>query len=95
VPFDDFDVHVEALMVSERARRPTVFIERLASADVVVLCDGSPLHARSVCARTPSATPSTRRRCSWRSRGRLGARDVMIDPRWRAETDSAIESVPP
>jgi hypothetical protein len=49
VPFDDFDVHVEALMVSERAATADpYFIERLASADVVVLCDGSPLHARSV-----------------------------------------------
>jgi hypothetical protein len=47
--FDDFDVRVEALMVSDRAATndPHV-VERLANADVVVLCDGSPLHARSV-----------------------------------------------
>ena len=47
--FDECDVRVEALMVSDRAATNDQYlIDRLASADVVVLCDGSPLHARSV-----------------------------------------------
>jgi hypothetical protein len=86
--FDEFNVHVEALMVADRAATTdTYLIERLANADVVVLCDGSALHARSV----------------WRSNGfgdainaastlvAVGAvasvlGDVMIDPRGGAPT---------
>lgn len=48
-PFDGYDVRVEALMVGERAATNDPYlIGRLARADVVVLADGSPLHARSV-----------------------------------------------
>jgi hypothetical protein len=48
-PFDGLDVRVEALMVSDRAAtNDRYLIDRLSRADVVVLCDGSPLHARSV-----------------------------------------------
>jgi len=86
--FDKFDVRVEALMVADRAATTdTYLIERLANADVVVLCDGSALHARSV----------------WRANGfgdainaattlvAVGAvasvlGDVMIDPRGGAPT---------
>jgi len=86
--FDEFDVRVEALMVADRAATTdTYLIERLSNADVVVLCDGSALHARSV----------------WRSNGfgdainaastlvAVGAvasvlGDVMIDPRGGAPT---------
>jgi len=84
-------------MVSERAATADpYFIERLASADVVVLCDGSPLHARSVCARTPSATPSTRRRCSCDRRVASVLGDVMIDPRGGAPTTGlGYRIVPP
>jgi hypothetical protein len=47
--FDGLDVRVEALMVSERAATNDAYlIARLSNAEVVVLCDGSPLHARSV-----------------------------------------------
>lgn len=47
--FDDADVRVEALMVSERAATTNqYYVDRLAEADLVVLCDGSALHARSV-----------------------------------------------
>jgi len=47
--FDECDVRVEALMVSDRAAtNDQHLIDRLARADLVVLCDGSPLHARSV-----------------------------------------------
>jgi hypothetical protein len=47
--FDECDVRVEALMVSDRAAtNDQSLIDRLAGADLVVLCDGSPLHARAV-----------------------------------------------
>lgn len=46
---DALDVRVQALMVTDRASSAaTYFGERLALADLVVLGDGSPLHARSV-----------------------------------------------
>jgi hypothetical protein len=49
VAFDDVDARSEALMVSERAATSDpYFVRRLNDADLVVLCDGSPLHARSV-----------------------------------------------
>jgi hypothetical protein len=47
--FDEFDVHVEALMVSDRAAtNDPLWSDRVSNADLVVLCDGSALHARSV-----------------------------------------------
>jgi hypothetical protein len=47
--FDDFDVRVEALMVTERAATlDSYFTNRVRNADLVVLCDGSALHARAV-----------------------------------------------
>src|SRR5271170_3393713 len=47
--FDEFDVHVEALMVADRVATGDPFwTERVRGADLVVLCDGSALHARSV-----------------------------------------------
>jgi hypothetical protein len=47
--FDDYDVRVEALMVTERAATfDSYYPTRILNADVVVLCDGSALHARSV-----------------------------------------------
>jgi hypothetical protein len=47
--FDGLEVRVEALMVSDRAATTDPYwAERLTGADLVVLCDGSPLHARSV-----------------------------------------------
>jgi hypothetical protein len=52
--FDGFDVRVEALMVTDRASGlEPYFVERLADADLVVLCDGSPLHARMVWRNSP------------------------------------------
>ena len=48
------DARVEALMVTDRSSSAQpYFVERLAQADVVVLCDGSALHARSVWRNTP------------------------------------------
>lgn len=47
--FDDVDARVEALMVSSRADANDQYcVDRLAQAELVVLCDGSALHARSV-----------------------------------------------
>jgi hypothetical protein len=87
--FDEFDVHVEALMVADRAATGDPFwTDRVRGADLVVLCDGSALHARSV----------------WRANGfgdaidgartlvAIGAvasvlGEVMIDPRGGAPTN--------
>jgi hypothetical protein len=47
--FDDVDVRVEALMVSTRGEASDpYYVDRLGQSDLVVLCDGSALHARSV-----------------------------------------------
>jgi cyanophycinase-like exopeptidase len=47
--FDDVDVRVEALMVSARSEASDqYYVDRLVDAELVVLCDGSALHARSV-----------------------------------------------
>lgn len=49
-----FEHRVEALMIADRAAaREPYFAERLSSADLVVLCDGAALHARSVWRSTP------------------------------------------
>jgi hypothetical protein len=47
--FDDFGVRVEALIVTDRATTSdSYFTSRVLNADLVVLCDGSALHARAV-----------------------------------------------
>ena len=47
--FDECTVRVEALMVSDRAATSDQYlVDRLTNAELVVLCEGSPLHARSV-----------------------------------------------
>jgi hypothetical protein len=51
---EPFGFRVEALMIADRTgAAEAYFAERLAAADLVVLCDGSPLHARSVWRTTP------------------------------------------
>jgi len=48
-PFETHEARVEALMLSDRASNDEAsFAQRVADADVVVLADGSALHARSV-----------------------------------------------
>jgi hypothetical protein len=87
-PFDEYDVRVEALMVSDRAAtNDTHSIDRLANADLVVLCDGSPLHARSVWRATAFGEALN----AARTLVAIGAvssvlGDVMIDPRGGAPT---------
>jgi cyanophycinase-like exopeptidase len=86
--FDDYDVRVEALMVSERAAAADpYFVARLANADVVVLCDGSPLHARSVWRATAfgdAIDDATTVVAIGAVASVLG--EVMIDPRGGAPT---------
>lgn len=81
-------VHVEALMVGDRAAaNEPHFVERLARADLVVLCDGSALHARTVWRATlvGEALRTVRRLAAVGSVATVLG-DVMIDPRGGAPT---------
>lgn len=84
----EFDVAVEALMV---ARRPdalnTSMAERLRGAELVVLSDGSSLHAKSVWHATPvgEGIRDARRLVAVGSLATVLG-DVMIDPRGGAPT---------
>lgn len=84
----DLDIREEALMVSDRtSANVTYFTRRLRECDLVVLCDGSPLHARSVWRGTAFGE-------ALRNAPRIVAvgavssvlGDVMIDPRGGAPT---------
>jgi mannose-6-phosphate isomerase-like protein (cupin superfamily) len=86
--FDERDVRVEALMVSDRAATSDQYlINRLASADLVVLCDGSPLHARSVW-RANAFGDAINAASTLIAIGAVSSvlGDVMIDPRGGAPT---------
>jgi cyanophycinase-like exopeptidase len=86
--FEKFNVHVEAVMVSDRAAtNDAAIIERLANADVVVLCDGSPLHARSVW-RANAFGDAINAASTLIAVGAVASvlGDVMIDPRGGAPT---------
>ena len=73
----EFDVRVESLMVTDRASAgEAYFSARIVEADLVVLCDGSALHARAVWRNTPVGVVLTRRIRS----------SVVIDPRGGAPT---------
>ena len=82
------EVRAEALMVPDRsAAAEPHFVRRLREADLVVLCDGSALHARTVWRETPVgvAIDGARRIAA------IGALatvlgDQMIDPRGGAPT---------
>jgi len=87
-PFDAFDVRVEALMVSDRAAAEDRHcVERLERAELVVLCDGSPLHARSVW-RATALGEAINRAATLVAIGAVATAlgDVMIDPRGGAPT---------
>lgn len=82
------DVRVEALMVGDRAAAyEPHFVERLAGADLVVLCGGSALHARTVWRATPvgEALRAVRRLVAVGSVATVLG-EVMIDPRGGAPT---------
>jgi hypothetical protein len=86
--FDEFDVRVEALMVSDRAATTDAYwTERLTHAGLVVLCDGSPLHARAVwraSAFGDAINAATELVAIGAVASVLG--EVMIDPRGGAPT---------
>ncbi|HVB51329.1 MAG TPA: hypothetical protein VND89_06295 [Acidimicrobiales bacterium] len=86
--FDDLDVQVEALMIADRAScAEPYFARRLSEADLVVLSDGSALHAKSVWRGTPvgEAIRDARRLVAVGSCASVLG-DVMIDPRGGAPT---------
>lgn len=85
---DGFGVRVEALMVTDRASASEpYFAQRVAEADLVVLCDGSALHARTVWRATPvgEAISAAAQLVAVGSVASVLA-DVMIDPRGGAPT---------
>lgn len=87
-PFAEYDVRVEALMVIDRAATSdTHCIDQLANADLVVLCDGSPLHARSVW-RATAFGDAINAATTLVAIGAVSSvlSDVMIDPRGGAPT---------
>ena len=85
---DDFDLRVEAIVASERrAASESYCSQRLAEADLVILCDGSALHARSVWRATPlgdAINASSALVAIGSVASILG--EVMIDPRGGAPT---------
>jgi hypothetical protein len=86
--FDGYDLRVEALMAGDRqALSDPYFARRISEADVVVLGDGSPLHARSVWRATDvgaAIDASTTLVAIGSVATVLG--EVMIDPRGGAPT---------
>jgi cyanophycinase len=83
-----FEYRVEGLMIADRtAADEPYFVERLTSADLVVLCDGSALHARSVWRATPigDALGRAKRLVAIGSVASVLG-EVMIDPRGGAPT---------
>lgn len=86
--FAAFDARVEVLMVIDRASGgEAYFAERIASADVVVLGDGSVLHARIVWRQSPvgeAIAHATLLISVGAVSSVLG--DVMVDPRGGAPT---------
>ncbi len=86
--FADLDVRVEALMVADRAgAHESYFATRLRAADLVVLADGSALHAKGVWHETPVGDALREVEtlvAIGASASVLG--DVMIDPRGGAPT---------
>jgi len=86
--FDGFDLRVEALMAGDRlALSDPYFARRIGEADLVVLGDGSPLHARSVwrASEVGSAIDASRRLIAIGSVATVLG-EVMIDPRGGAPT---------
>jgi hypothetical protein len=86
--FDDLDVSVEALMVSDRAAaNDDYYAKALHMADLVVLCDGSALHARAVW-RANDFGNAINAASMLVAIGEVASAlgDVMIDPRGGAPT---------
>jgi hypothetical protein len=86
--FDDYEVRVEVLMVSDRAAtNDPYYASRISKADLVVLCDGSALHARSVW-RSNDFGHAIDAASTLVAVGEVASvlGDVMIDPRGGAPT---------
>jgi cyanophycinase len=86
--FAELDARVEGVMVFDRASSAEpYFAQRIADADVVVLTDGSPLHARAVWRDTPvgAAIDGAALIVAIGSVATVLG-DVMIDPRGGAPT---------
>ena len=84
----DFDLSVEALVISDRASTSEAyFARRINEAQLVVLCDGSPLHARAVWRDTPvgEAIHQARQVVAVGSVATVLC-EVMVDPRGGAPT---------
>ncbi|MHB8380033.1 MAG: type 1 glutamine amidotransferase family protein [Acidimicrobiales bacterium] len=88
VLFEPSGAKVEALMIADRASNAEpYFVRRVTSADLVVLSDGSALHAKSVWRGSPVGEAIRDTRCVvavGSVASLLG--DVMIDPRGGAPT---------
>ena len=86
--FDSYDLRVEALMAGDReALSDPYFARRIREADVVILGDGSPLHARSVwrASDVGAAIDASNTLVAIGSVATVLG-DVMIDPRGGAPT---------
>ncbi|HVA53573.1 MAG TPA: hypothetical protein VNF05_08675 [Acidimicrobiales bacterium] len=88
VLFESSGARVEALMIADRASNDEpYFVRRISSADLVVLSDGSALHAKSVWHASPVGEAIRDARCVvavGSVASLLGV--VMIDPRGGAPT---------
>lgn len=85
---EEFGYAVEALMIDDRAAsHDPSFVQRIGAADLVVLCDGSPLHARATWRATPVGESLERAACLV-AIGSVATvlGEVMIDPRGGAPT---------
>lgn len=88
VLFEESGAKVEALMIADRASNDEpYFVERIKNADLVVLSDGSALHAKSVWHASPvgDAIRDARHLVAVGSVASLLG-EVMIDPRGGAPT---------
>jgi hypothetical protein len=88
VLFEPSGAKVEALMIADRAANAEpYFVRRIVSADLVVLSDGSALHAKSVWHGSPVGEAIRDARCVV-AVGSVASilGDVMIDPRGGAPT---------
>ncbi|HUY42954.1 MAG TPA: hypothetical protein VMU98_04225 [Acidimicrobiales bacterium] len=87
-PFEARGARVEALMIADRSSNDEAhFVTRLHQADVVVLAEGSALHARSVWRASPVGEALASARCLL-AVGETGSvlGSTMIDPRGGAPT---------
>jgi len=86
--FDGRDVRAEALMITDReSNTDGYFVDRLSACDLVVLCDGSALHAKAVWRNSPVGD-AIKTAGSLVAIGSVATAlgEIMIDPRGGAPT---------